>query len=98
MPAAVGQQHGPVQRVIQGKVKDKSGAAIKGAIVYLKDDRTAGIKSAITGDDGSYRFGQLSLSTDYELWAALDARKSSTRSISSFDSKAEFNIDLKIDM
>jgi hypothetical protein len=97
-PTLLAQQHEPVQRVIEGKVVAKSGAPIKGAIVYLKDDHTASIKSAITGDDGSYRFGQLSLSTDYELWAAIDAKKSSTRTISSFDSKAEFHIDLKIDM
>src|SRR5487761_1960754 len=34
---AVAQQRGPVQRVVQGKVTDKSDAAIKGAVVYLKD-------------------------------------------------------------
>jgi len=92
-----GQTRGPAQRVVHGKVEDKNGAGIKGAIVYLKDDRSTQIKSAISLDDGSYRFVQLSLSTDYELWAQTDTGKSATRSISSFDSKPDIDITLKID-
>lgn len=90
-------QHAPTQRVIQGRVENKAGAAIKGAIVYLKDDRSSTVKSAITSDDGTYRFGQLSLSTDYEIWAAVNGKKSPTKSISSFDDKPQFTITLKID-
>ncbi|QHN02444.1 carboxypeptidase regulatory-like domain-containing protein [Granulicella sp. WH15] len=91
------QQRGAVQRVIQGKVEDKDGAPIKGAIVYLRDGRTSSVRSAISDTDGSYRFGQLSLNTDYEIWAALEGKKSDSKSISSFDSKSQFNINLKID-
>ena len=91
------QTRGAVQRIIQGKVETKDGAGIKGAIVYLKDDHTSSVRSAITDDDGNYRFGQLSMSTDYEIWAAIDGKKSATKSISSFDSKAQFTIFLKID-
>ena len=98
-PAAppAGQPRGPVQRVVLGKVEDKSGAPLKGAIVYLQDSRTSAVKSAISGDDGSYRFVQLSQNTDYTLWAKIDDRKSPNKSISSFDTKNEFNITLKID-
>ncbi len=94
---AFAQTRGPVQRTIRGKVEDKSGAGIKGAVVYLKDGHTSAVKSAIADEDGSYRFVQLSQNTDYEIWAQSDARKSPTKSISSFDSKNEFNITLKID-
>lgn len=95
--AAPAQTRGPVQRTIHGKVVEKGGAGIKGAVVYLKDGRTSAVKSAIADDDGSYRFVQLSQSTDYELWAQSDAKKSKTKSISSFDSKNDFDITLTID-
>lgn len=94
---AVAQDRGPVQRVAKGRVLDKAGAPIKGAVVYLRDDRTSAVKSAISTDDGSYRFVQLLQGTDYDLWAQIDQKKSKTRAISSFDSKNEFDIDLTIE-
>jgi Carboxypeptidase regulatory-like domain len=96
--SVAGQTRGPVQRIVHGKVEDKNGAGIKGAVVYLKDDHSSAVKSAIAADDGSYRFVQLSPNTDYELWAQSDSRRSATKSISSFDSKSDITITLKIDM
>ena len=93
---AQAQTRGPVQRTITGKVEDKAGHGIKGAVVYLKDGRTSSVKSAIAEDDGSYRFVQLSQNTDYEVWAQSGSKRSSTHSISSFDSKNAFDITLKI--
>ena len=85
------------QRVVQGKVEGSSGAGLKGATVFLKDDHTLAVKSYIAADDGSFRFGQLLQSTDYELWAEFNGKKSSVKNISSFDTRTEFNITLKID-
>jgi hypothetical protein len=93
-PAAQAQQ---AQRVVQGKVVDKADAGLKGATVYLKDGHTLGVKSYIAGDDGDYRFGQVAQSTDYELWAESGGKKSGVKNISSFDTRKEFNITLKID-
>jgi hypothetical protein len=90
-------QRGPVDRTVEGKVTDKSETVVKGAVVYLKDDHTLAVKSFIVDDAGHYRFGQLAQSTDYELWAEVDGKKSSTRAISSFDNKNAFVINLKID-
>lgn len=91
------QQRGPANRVVSGKVIDKGDAPLKGAVVYLKDDHTLAIKSYIADDHGDYRFGQLATATDYELWAELNGKKSGTKTISSFDNKNSFTIDLKID-
>jgi hypothetical protein len=85
------------QRVLQGKVVDKSDAGLKGATVYLKDGHTLSVRSYIAADDGTYRFGQLAQNTDYTVWAEIDGKKSAVKSISSFDTRNEFNITLKID-
>jgi hypothetical protein len=91
------QQRGPEQRVVQGKVTDKSEAPIKGAVVYLKDGHTLSVKSYLTNDQGEYRFGQLAQNTDYEIWAESNGKKSNVRNISSFESKNQFLFNFKVD-
>ena len=95
--AVFAQDRGPAQRVVQGKVVDGANAPIKGAVVYLKDSRSLSVKSYFSDDQGGYRFGQLSPNTDYEIWAEYNGKKSAVKTISSFDSKSQFNINLKID-
>ena len=90
-------QRGPTQRIVEGKVTDKGDAPLQGAVVYLKDEKTLSVKSFIVTDQGTYRFGQLSGNTDNEVWAESAGKKSATKSVSSFDSKSEFIINLKID-
>ncbi|HEU4634655.1 MAG TPA: carboxypeptidase-like regulatory domain-containing protein [Edaphobacter sp.] len=92
--SATAQQRGPVQRLVEGKVLTHANTPVKGAVVYLKEGRS--VKSFISNDDGAYRFGQLAQNTDYEIWAEQDGKKSDVKTISSFDSKNHFYIDLKI--
>jgi len=84
-------------RSVTGKVVDKSDGPLKGSVVYLKDDHSLAVKSFIADDSGGFRFGQLSQTSDYELWAEFNGKKSNTRTISSFDNKTDFVMNLKID-
>jgi hypothetical protein len=95
LPAAAIAQ--TAQRVVQGKVELSSGGVAKGAIVYIKNGKTLEVRTYISTADGSYRFGQLNPDADYTVWAEYQGKKSKAKTISSFDTKKEFNVPLKID-
>ncbi|HEX3987727.1 MAG TPA: carboxypeptidase-like regulatory domain-containing protein [Acidobacteriaceae bacterium] len=94
LPAASAQSFG--LKNVQGKVLDGANAPINGAIVYLDNKRNGNIKTFISTQDGSYRFADLSADTDYSLWAAFHGKKSSQKTVSSFDSRKQINIDLHV--
>ena len=97
LPPGFAQTIGQAVRVVQGIVRDSSNQPQANAVVYLQDQKTLEVRTYITQADGRYRFGQLSSEVDYQLWAEYKGHKSKTRSISSFDSKKQFNFDLKIE-
>jgi hypothetical protein len=85
------------QRVVDGRVDDKAGAAVSDAIVYLKDTKTLAVKSFICPGDGKFHFGGLSQNSDYELWAELNGKHSKTKHISSFSNQNNFTFSLVIE-
>jgi hypothetical protein len=97
LPRSVAQSLGQAARVVQGTVQNENDQPQANAVVYLQDQKSLEVRTYITEANGHYRFGQLSTEVDYQLWAEFKGHKSKTRSISSFDSKKEFNFDLKID-
>jgi hypothetical protein len=98
-PASLGLAQSLAQsvRVVQGNVLNSDNQPQPNAVVYLQDQKSLEVRTFITETDGRYRFGQLSSDVDYQLWAEYKGHKSKSRAISSFDSKKQFNFDLKID-
>ena len=88
----------PTSKMLTGTVADKSEQPISGAVVYLKNSKTLVVKSFFTQENGSYRFPQLALNTDYEIWAEKDGKKSGTKGVSQFDDRYAPTVNLRIDM
>jgi hypothetical protein len=88
---------GPQLRTVRGVVMDKSDSPIASAVVFLKNTRTNAVRSYISDDQGNYRFSGLDPNVDYEIHAEKDGAKSPTRTVSSFDSKKDIVINLKIE-
>jgi hypothetical protein len=89
-------QAAATQKTVQGRVLEDGDKPVVGAIVYLQDGRTNNIRSFVSVEGGNYRFGQLSMDTDYQLWAGFKDRKSPVKNISSFDAKKQLVIDLHL--
>jgi hypothetical protein len=81
---------------LDGRVLGNGDAPLASAIVYLQDSRSNGIRTFIATQDGSYRFGQIAPDLDYTVWAKYKDAKSSTKTISAYDSRKQLTIDLHI--
>lgn len=83
-------------KTVVGFVFNKAEQPLPDAIVYLKNTKTLNVKTFIAGRDASYRFTALSPNVDYELWAEYQGAKSDTKTLSSFDSRPQSHINLKV--
>ena len=88
----------PTSKMLSGTVQDKADQPIAGAVVYLKNMKTLSVKSFFAQQDGTYRFPQLALNTDYEIYAEKDGKKSSVKTISQFDDRYSPTVNLQIDL
>ncbi len=82
---------------VQGTVTDTTDKTVDGAVVQLKDTKTLQIRSFITKADGVYHFHGLNPNVDYEVKAEYQGASSSTKTLSSFDTKKPAVVNLKLD-
>ena len=75
---------------------DSNDNPVSGAVVYIKNNKTLQIRSFITKDGGTYYFHSLSPDVDYELHAESNGVTSSNKTLSSFDSRKQAVINLKL--
>jgi hypothetical protein len=93
-PASHAQNLG--QRVVHGTVVDADSAAVTGATVFLRNSKNKSIRSYTSTNDGRFRFVQVNMSEDYDLWAEKEGKKSAIKVVSSWDTRKEFECELKL--
>jgi hypothetical protein len=94
---AQGKKKGEEQsRSVKGAVVAADDHPVTGGVVQLKNTKTLQVRSFITKDDGSYYFHGLSPDIDYEIQADYQGASSGTKTLSSFDSRKEAIINLKL--
>ena len=84
-------------RTVRGAILDKAENPVASAVVYLKNVRTLAVKTYISDRSGDYRFSGLDPNVDYEVHAESESMTSNTRTVSSFDSRKDIVISLKLD-
>jgi protocatechuate 3,4-dioxygenase beta subunit len=83
-------------RVLHGSVIDKDENPIASSVVYLKNLKSQAVKTYIADDSGNYRFSGLDPNVDYEIHAEHADLTSPVRTISSFDSRRDIEVVLKL--
>jgi len=84
-------------RTVHGVVQDKSENLVSESVVFLKNTRTNVVRSSYTDTSGNYSFRGLDPNADYEIHAEKEGAKSSTHTVSSFDSRKDITMNLKIE-
>lgn len=83
-------------RSVHGRVLTPSGAMQANAVVYLENQKDQTVKTYITPEGGEYRFVQLNPNVNYQIWAKYKDMRSKSRTISSFESRHDFQFDLRL--
>jgi hypothetical protein len=84
------------QRVVSGAVVDANSAPVASATVFLKDLKSKTIRSYSTDEKGRFRFAQVNMVQEHELWAEKDGKKSPVKTVSSWDTRKEFETELRL--
>ncbi len=91
-----GKKQNSTGKTLVGFVFDHEDKPVPNAIVYLKDTKSLAVKTFIADNDAAYRFPALSPNSDYEVWAEFKGQKSDTKTLSSFDTRQNVRINLKL--
>ena len=84
------------QRSVSGLVIDAESAPVQGATVFLKNSKTKAIRSYTSASNGRFRFAQVNMTDDYDLWAEKDGKKTATKTVSSWNASKEYETELKL--
>jgi hypothetical protein len=84
------------QRVVNGVVLNGDAGALIGATVFLRNTKNKSIRSYTTTADGHFRFAQVNMADDFDLWAEKDGKKSPPKTVSSWDSRKEVAVELRV--
>jgi hypothetical protein len=84
------------QRVVNGVVLNGDAGGLTGATVFLRNTKNKSIRSYTTTADGHFRFTQVNMADDFDLWAEKDGRKSASKTVSSWDSRKEVAVELRV--
>ena len=84
------------QRIVKGAVVDANSASVVGATVFIKQQKTKGVRSYTSTANGRFQFAQVNMAEDYDLWAEKDGKKSAIKTVSSWDTRKEFEVELKL--
>ncbi|MGH9715732.1 MAG: carboxypeptidase-like regulatory domain-containing protein [Candidatus Acidiferrales bacterium] len=83
-------------RTVHGVVLGKNDSPVASSIVYLLNVKTQDVRTYIANSAGQYRFSGLDPNVDYEVHAEHGDLMSSTRTVSSFDSRRDIEMVLKL--
>lgn len=83
-------------RTVHGLVENKDEDPVAASVVYLLNVKTQAVRTSFADDKGLYRFSGLDPNVDYEIHAEHEDMTSSTRTISSFDSRRDIEVNLKV--
>jgi hypothetical protein len=87
----------PQTRTLKGVVTSIDGKPVSHAAVLLENTKTKLIVSFYSEENGSYFFHELNPDVDYKVTARQGDQSSATHTLSSFDSRREAVINLKLE-
>jgi hypothetical protein len=83
-------------RTVHGQVVDKNDNPAPTSVVYLLNAKTQAVRTYFADDKGEYHFSGLDPNVDYEVHAEHGKMTSGTHKISSYDSRRDIDLTLKL--